>query len=190
MTLESMKPNNVANDRIADLKNRSSENPLSALKFVATLGQITVILMRTPQHRHTFLSDLEWLVMPAIATNQFMTADHRDSKTGITVPLAVVLWACVSEDVDTRLSSHPEQRVRLKPEEWASGTIPWLVEAAGEPQAIGRLMRDLLERRFPDKDIKTIGRSADGNPCVRLLRKEAPGSAAKQAGAAERARAS
>ena len=190
MTFESMKPNNVANDPIADIKNRSGENPLSAFKFVATLGQIPVVLMRTPQHRHTFLSDLEWLVMPAIATNQFMTADHRDSKTGITVPLAIVLWACVSEEVDTRLSSYPEQRVRLKPEEWASGTIPWLVEAAGEPHAIGRLMRDLLERRFPDKDIKTIGRSADGKPCVRLLRKEAPGSAAKQAEATERARAS
>jgi cytolysin-activating lysine-acyltransferase len=190
MTFESMKPNNVANDPIADIKKRSGENSISALKFVATVGQITVILMRTPQHRHTFLSDLEWLVMPAIATNQVMTADGRDSKTGITVPLAIVLWACVSEEVDTRLSSYPEQRVRLKPEEWASGTIPWLVEAAGEPHAIGRLLRDLIEGRFPDKDIKTIGRSADGKPCVRLLRKEAPGLAAMQADAAKRATAS
>ena len=56
MTFESMKPNNVANDPIADIKNRSGESPLSALKFVATLGQITVILMRTPQHRH----GLDW----------------------------------------------------------------------------------------------------------------------------------
>jgi hemolysin-activating ACP:hemolysin acyltransferase len=190
MTIESTRPNNVANDRLAELKNRSGENPLSALKRAATLGHITVILMRTPQHRHAFLSDLEWLVMPAIANNQLMMTDHRDGKTGVTVPLAVVLWACVSEEVDTRLSSHPEQRVRLKPEEWASGTIPWLVEAAGEPHAIGLLMRELIDRRFPDKDIKTIGRSADGKPCVRLLRKEAPGSAAKQAEAAERARAS
>jgi cytolysin-activating lysine-acyltransferase len=186
MTLESMRPNNVANDRIAELKNRSGENPLSAFKFVATLGQITAILMRTPQHRHAFLSDLEWLAMPAIANNQFMMTDHRDGKTGVTVPLAFVLWACVSEEVDTRLSSHPEQRVRLKPEEWASGTIPWLVEAAGEPHAIGLLMRELIDRRFPDKDIKTIGRSADGKPCVRLLRKEASAPPATQGGSSDK----
>lgn len=163
----------------------SNEGPLMALKYAATLGQISLILMRTPQHRHTFLSDLEWLVMPAIATNQFMTADHRDNATGIIVPLAVVLWARVSEDVNARLSGHPEQRVRLKPEEWASGTIPWLVEAAGEPRAIGKLIRDLLERRFPDSDVKTIGRAADGKPCVRLLRKEAPGSTETQQKPAE-----
>jgi hemolysin-activating ACP:hemolysin acyltransferase len=69
-------------------------------------------LMRTRQHRHSFLGNLEWLELPAIATNRFMVAEHRDSATGISLPAAVVLWAQVSDEVDARLSRSPEQRIR------------------------------------------------------------------------------
>jgi hemolysin-activating ACP:hemolysin acyltransferase len=83
---------------------RPSARPMAAIKFEARLGQIALVLMRTRQHRYSFLGDLEWLVLPAIATNQFMVAEHRDSAIGISIPAAVVLWAQVSNEVDARLS--------------------------------------------------------------------------------------
>jgi cytolysin-activating lysine-acyltransferase len=152
---------------------RSQARPLAAIKFEATLGQIVLVLMRGRQSRNIFLGDLDWLVLPAIATNQFMLAEHRDGATGISVPAAAVLWARVSEQVDARLSASPDQRILLRPEEWASGTIPWLVEGVGEPRAVGRLVRTLVEERFPGVGIKTIGRSPDGAPGVRVLKKQA-----------------
>jgi hemolysin-activating ACP:hemolysin acyltransferase len=146
--------------------------PLAAIKFTSTFGRIVLVLMRTRQHRHSFLGDLEWLVMPAVTNSQFMLAEHRDGSTGLTMPLATVLWAQVSEEVDARLCANPDQRVRLKPEEWASGTIPWLIEAAGETHAVGTLLRKLIDERFPATGVKSIGQSADGTAKVRLLRKE------------------
>jgi hemolysin-activating ACP:hemolysin acyltransferase len=161
--------------------------PVAALKFAATLGQIVLVLMRTRQHRLSYLSDLEWLVMPAIATNQFMVAEHRDSNTGLSVPSAVAVWAMVSKEVDARLSGEPVRPIRLRPEEWVSGTIPWLVEAAGDSRAVGDLLRTLIDKRFPVDGIKTIGRSPDGTPGVRVLRKEVMTSGEQQPGRAEAA---
>jgi cytolysin-activating lysine-acyltransferase len=155
----------------SDLRPGGKGSSLVSIKFAAAFGQITLMLMRTPQHRHSFLGDLEWLVIPAIATNQFLIAEHRDQGSDVTYPLATVLWARVNEEVDARLCAHPEQRIRLKPDEWACGEIPWLVEAAGEPRMLGGLLRELIERRFPDRDIKSIGRGPDGKPCVRLLKR-------------------
>jgi hemolysin-activating ACP:hemolysin acyltransferase len=167
---------------------RSKARPLAAIKFEATLGQIVLVLMRSRQHRHSFLGDLEWLVLPAIATNQFMLAEHRDGATGISVPAAVVLWAQVSKEVDARLSASPDQRILLKPEEWASGAIPWLVEGVGEARAVGSLVHTLVEGRFLNLGIKTVGRSPDGTPSVRVLSKHTTAqSAAQHAQAAEAA---
>lgn len=153
---------------------------LAGIKFTSTFGQIVLVLMRTRQHRHSFLGDLEWLVMPAVTNSQFMLAEHRDGSTGLAMPLATVLWAQVSEEVDARLSANPDQRVRLKPEEWTSGTIPWLIEAVGETRAVGTLLRRLIDERFPATGVKAIGRSPDGTAKVRVLRKEAAESGASQ----------
>jgi hemolysin-activating ACP:hemolysin acyltransferase len=187
MTIESMPPNGSRESTITGDGDHQNVQPVAMLKFSATLGQIVLVLMRTRQHKYSFLSDLEWLVVPAIATSQFMVAEHRDSSTGLSLPSAVALWAMVSKDVDGRLSSSPSQPVRLKPEEWVSGTIPWLVEAAGDPRAVGSLLRTLIDKRFPIDGIKTIGRSPDGTAGVRTLRKEVMTSGEHQPDPAEAA---
>ena len=143
---------------------------LGSLKYPAVLGQIVSVLMRTPQHRQSFLSDLDWLVLPAIATNQYALNEVTDNSTGATLPVAVALWAMVSEEVDQRLSSSAAPHVRLKAAEWNSGTIPWLVEAAGEPRATGAIIRALLERRFASTGLKSIGRDDQGRTVVRVLK--------------------
>jgi len=143
---------------------------VGALKFSSTLGQMVSLLMRTPHHRHTFLADLEWLVLPAIATNQLVVYNAPDTANILSGPAAAVLFATVSPEVDRRLSANPASRVRLKPEEWASGRIPWLVEAVGEPQAANAIVTRLLEQRFKATGLKTYSRGADGKPVVGVLR--------------------
>jgi hemolysin-activating ACP:hemolysin acyltransferase len=157
---------------------------LGALKFTSTLGQVVAVLMRSPQHRHTFLADLEWLVLPAIATNQVAVLDAPAGANAASGPAAVVLFAMVSAEVDQRLTATPGFRVRLKPEEWKSGQIPWLVEAVGEPQAVNTLLKMVLDQRFKNTGIKTYSRGTDGKPVVGALRASDDNAAAAAAGAA------
>ena len=46
-------------------------------RLAATLGEIVSVLMRSPQHRHVFLADLEVSVLPALATGQFALAEAK-----------------------------------------------------------------------------------------------------------------
>jgi cytolysin-activating lysine-acyltransferase len=143
---------------------------INALKFSATLGQIVALLMRVPHHRYNFLADLEWLVLPAIATNQIAIQEAPDTANILDGPAAAVLFASVSAEVDQRLTANPSLRVRLKPEEWTSGSIPWLVDAVGDPRAANALVVRLLQQRFKATGLKTCGRGPDGKPSISLLR--------------------
>jgi hemolysin-activating ACP:hemolysin acyltransferase len=164
-------------------QNPDSLRQLGALKFSSTLGQVVSVLMRSVQHRHSFLADLEWLVLPALASNQVAVLDAPNNANIMSGPAAAILFARVSPEVDKRLSTSPAFRVRLKPEEWTSGNIPWLVEAVGEQHAVSTLIKILLDQRFKATGLKTYSRGPDGKPIVGHMRaSDAPPAAA--AGAA------
>ena len=142
-----------------------------ALRFNATLGQIVTVMLASPQHRHAFMTDLEWYALPAIATNQAVIAEQRDKTAAMSGPIAAVLFASVSAEVDQCLMARQDYRLRLKPEEWASGPIPWLVEAIGDAHAANQLVTQLLTQRFKATGMKAISRGADGKPMVGVLRR-------------------
>lgn len=108
----------------------------------AGFGEVVGLLMRDPKCRHLSLADLEWLVLPALAANQMMSArgkvkDKAGNEAGLTVPLAFVLWAKVSEEVDRKLEAQKKAGapLRLAPGDWTSGDIPWLVLGVGAKEA-------------------------------------------------------
>jgi cytolysin-activating lysine-acyltransferase len=139
-------------------------------QLVARLGAITGVMLSAPQYRHAFLSDLEWLVMPALATGQFSIAEARDQSTGFSVPVGFVTWALVGEETDRRLSADPGYPLRLRPADWRSGAIPWLVEAIGEQRAVSAMVKTVIEQQFSETGLKAVVRGADGRPKVQVLR--------------------
>src|SRR5437899_6030120 len=44
---------------------------VSAIRQSVAFAQIVTVLMRSPRYRHYALGDLEWLVVPALATGQW-----------------------------------------------------------------------------------------------------------------------
>lgn len=97
-------------------QNQARPTPVNPLAAALTL------MLASPQHRHLFLADLEWRLLPAIAAGQFrlITKDNR--------PLAFVTWAFLSDEIRERLKTAMTQpggaasgAGRLKPEEWRSG---------------------------------------------------------------------
>jgi len=54
-------------------------------------------MMRSAPHRHLFVGDLEWLLLPPIALKQFRLW-RRDN-----MPVAFASWAMLSDEVEARL---------------------------------------------------------------------------------------
>ena len=132
------------------------------------LGQIVSVLMRSSQHKHYSLADLEWLVLPAVLSGQFRIIQAQP-KAGAPAPVAVALWATVSDDVDKRLSDL-SQTARLRPDEWRSGNIPWLMELIADARVQQVLLKELGETIFKGRALKMRVRSADGKLQIATLK--------------------
>jgi hemolysin-activating ACP:hemolysin acyltransferase len=138
-------------------------------RLMSAVGESVSVLMRSEGHRHLFLADLETLLLPAIAAGQFSLMDAQSKSIGFTQPVGVVLWARVSAEVDKRLSANLDRPMRLKPEEWTSGDILWVVEAVGDNRVMGTLMKALAEREWKGKPVKLRGRDEAGRPVVKVV---------------------
>lgn len=135
----------------------------------ATFGEIVSLLMRQPATKHHALADLEWLVLPPLIANQFSVAEAQSKSQGFMTPIAVVLWARVSAEVDQRLAESLDKPVRLTPAEWTSGDILWLIEASGEPRALQALLQRLGKGRWQGNNVKFRGRDKEGRVTVHTL---------------------
>ena len=141
----------------------------------ATFGEIVSVLMRQPSSKRHSLSDLEWMVLPALMANQFSLAEAQSKAQGFTVPIALLLWARVSPEVDKRLAAALDQPLRLAPAEWTSGDNVWLVEACGEPRALQAMIRKTAEEKWKGRTVKFRSKGSDGKTVVRVLGAAAAG---------------
>ena len=126
----------------------------AAKSTTAVFGAIISLLMRVPAYRNHSLSDLEWLVAPALLTGQFSLTTAQSKSKGLTAAVGVVLWANVSDDIDKRLSAAPGQPIRLLPSEWKSGENPWIVVAAGDEHVVQGILKQLHEKHFTKRPAK------------------------------------
>lgn len=101
---------------------------------------------------HYTLADLEWLVVPPVLLGQCMTMDVNAN--GRLTPVAAAFWALVLEDVDKRLSESEMVPIRLRPDEWRSGDILWLVDVVGDARAFPASLRHLQDNVFKGRVVK------------------------------------
>ena len=138
----------------------------NALAFTQAIG----VLMRSPHYRQYTLGDLEWLVIPPLITGQFRIGEAKpDKNQAATLPVALVLWASVSPEVDKRLMEGNSAAFRLKPEEWKSGDIFWLVHMAGEARFVRFVVDQLTKTTFKGRKVKVHGRDQNRNLKVHVL---------------------
>jgi hemolysin-activating ACP:hemolysin acyltransferase len=127
----------------------------------ANFGGAVSLFMRSPAHRHYTMADLEWCLLPALRLNQFMTAEAKLAD-GQSVPVALVLWARVSSEIDARLSAAPRYPIRLHPNEWQSGDVFWIIDEAGEPKAVRQCIDTLAKMAFQGKQFKMLSSKSQG----------------------------
>lgn len=138
---------------------------IASKQMAAAFGEIIALLMRSPADKHHSLADLEWLVVPAVVRGQYALAEAQSKETGATAPVGALLWALVSEDVDKRLSDLSAP-LRLKPDEWRSGDIPWIIHAAGDMKVLAGLIQELAKKALKDRQPKMRVRGRDGKIAV------------------------
>jgi cytolysin-activating lysine-acyltransferase len=130
--------------------------------MMAAYGEIVSVLSRSPQHRDRSLADLEWLAAPAVMTGQFSLAEAQMKGRGLIAPIGLAMWAHVSADVDRRLTENIANAVRLKPEEWKSGDILWLVDAVGDGRVIEAMLKRLVATEWKGREARMRARTKDG----------------------------
>ena len=107
------------------------------------LGEITWLLSQSKVHKNLFISDLEWMVMPAILLEQFRIFYGPDS------PAAVAIFARVSEETDERLRTGGQSKLRA--DEWKNGDIQWLIELITPLGGQEEVLQDLATSIFKEK---------------------------------------
>lgn len=160
----------VSQERASDLPGFSPQQVAGAVSKLisATIGDCAVVFSRSPAHKHYSLADIEWMILPAVVTGQIYVAEFEHKEHGARAPVAVVLWASVSVETDQRLTANIGQKIRLRPDEWKSGDVCWIIDVAGDPQAIASALRQLAATVFKDKAVKIITAEAGATLIVDL----------------------
>lgn len=143
----------------------AKKRALAAKQVAAAFGEFVMLMMRSPTERHHTLTDLEWVIVPGLINRQYALAEAQSKETGMVSPVGGVLWAFVSEEVDKRLSDLATP-LRLKPSEWRSGDIPWIVSAHGDNRVLAGLIQQLTTTLFKDRKPKMRVRGRDGKLTV------------------------
>lgn len=154
----------------------------AAKRFSAAFGEIVSIFMRTPGYQTLPISELEWIVVPAVATGQFSLAEGQSKTNGMIQPVGVVMWARVSDEIDQRMTADPSQPLRLKPAEWTSGDKLWVMEALGDGRVIEAMLKRMMETGWAGRTVKFRAKSKDGKMVVATLPQPQPQSGSAQQG--------
>lgn len=110
------------------------------------LGEITWLLSQSPTHKNLFISDLEWMVMPAILLEQFRIFHGSDGR-----PAGLVLWGTVSDETEERLKNH---QIKLSPQEWKGGDNLWLIEMVAPFGGQDEMLADVTTSIFKGRSFK------------------------------------
>lgn len=150
--------------KITDAKARATNSRERALEQArvrampqtagAVLGEISWLLLNSPQHKHLFLTDLEWLVIPAVELRQF----HLFRTDNL--PFAFASWAHLTKDAEERLIAGER---RVAPAEWNAGDRRWLIDLVSPFGPVEPLVKALREEVLKEIPFKALVRDKDGN---------------------------
>jgi len=105
-----------------------------------SFGKVVMAMMMLPRYRRQSLDDLQHLVLEPLIADRIAIAYPSDAAQNVLADVAgVAIWASVSDSVDATIRDQIKAGVfpiRLKAEEWNSGSINWLLDViAPNPKA-------------------------------------------------------
>ncbi|MGX7743984.1 toxin-activating lysine-acyltransferase [Rhodopseudomonas parapalustris] len=115
-----------------------------------SFGKIVMAMMVIPRYRSQSLEDLQHLVLEPLINDRVAIAYPSDADSNALADIAgVAIWASVSEEVDAKIREQVKSGVfpvRLKPDEWKSGNINWLLDViAPNSKATARVIANFRQ---------------------------------------------
>ena len=97
-----------------------------------SFGKVVMAMMMLPRYRHQSLGDLQHLVLEPLIRDRIAIAyPGKTDDAQLSDISGVAIWASVSPDVDTVIREQIKAGtfpIKLKPEDWVSGEINWLID--------------------------------------------------------------
>lgn len=101
------------------------------LQVRESFGKVVMAMMMLPRYRHQTIADLQHLVLEPLIRDRIALAHSAQADPEVSDIAGVAIWASVSEEVDAQIREQVRAGVfpvRLKPEDWTSGSINWLLD--------------------------------------------------------------
>jgi len=150
---ESSAPNASIDREVERQREIATKQAKALLAKLPLLGPVVWLYMHAPSHKHLFVTDIEWMVVPPMTLNQYKLYMKEEA------PLAYASWAFVDEEIEKRLLSG---RVRLAPKEWRSGDRLWLIDLVAPFGGGKDVLKDVRDNIFPNRSIKQLVPDSDG----------------------------
>lgn len=102
-----------------------------------SFGKVAMSMMMLPRYRHQTLADLQHLVLDPLIRDRIAIAQRAGEGLVSQDIAGVAIWASVSEEVDAKIREQIAAGtwpVRLKSEDWNSGSINWLLDVIASDQ--------------------------------------------------------
>lgn len=102
-----------------------------------SFGKVAMSMMMLPRYRHQTLADLQHLVLDPLIRDRIAIAQRAGEGLVAQDIAGVAIWASVSEEVDAKIRDQIAAGtwpVRLKSEDWNSGSINWLLDVIASDQ--------------------------------------------------------
>ncbi len=103
-----------------------------------SFGKVAMAMMALPRYRHQSIGDLQHLVLePLIRDRVAIAYPAKEERSPLTDISGLAIWASVSDEVDAKIREQIKAGVfpvRLKPDDWASGEINWLLDVIAPDQ--------------------------------------------------------
>ena len=114
----------------------------------AALGEMTSLLIRSPEHSSYKIADLEWMLVPAILNRQYLIVRSQINQDTVALPGACLLWASVSDDIDAQYRANPGQRLMLDAAQRRSGDNVWITDLVGNRRMLASTIDKLRSEAF------------------------------------------
>lgn len=102
-----------------------------------SFGKVVMAMMMLPRYRNQSLADLQHLVLEPLIRDRIAIAQRGDADATAHDVAGVAIWASVSDEVDVRIRDQIRAGtfpLRLKAEDWNSGTNNWLIDVIAPDQ--------------------------------------------------------
>ncbi|MEO7179002.1 MAG: toxin-activating lysine-acyltransferase [Allosphingosinicella sp.] len=103
-----------------------------------SFGKVVMAMMMLPRYRRQTLDDLQHLVLEPLIRDRIAIAYPGDKDQSALADITgFAIWASVSGEIDSDIREQIRAGVfpiRLKPEDWTSGPINWLIDVIAPDQ--------------------------------------------------------